>query len=156
MSTNERVKAVRKELKITMDSFGTRLGVTRTAISNIESGNRGLTDQMCKSICREFNVSEEWLRTGKGSMFQQNADDYISQKCRERGFSKEEEEILRLLVDMFLRMSPDERAYLKSNLIRICGNADEIDIDMKVESYRQELENEKEAQDVSGASQIIA
>lgn len=156
MSTNERVKAVRKELKMTMDSFGTRLGVTRTAISNIESGNRGLTDQMCKSICREFNVSEEWLRTGKGSMFQQNADDYISLKCSERGFSKEEEEILRLLVDMFLRMSPDERAYLKSNLIRICGNADEMDIDRKVESYRQELENEKEASEGSGASQTIA
>ena len=47
-----------------MESFGEKLGVGRTAISNIENGKRNVTDQMIKSICREFNYCEEWLRNG--------------------------------------------------------------------------------------------
>lgn len=64
MTINNRVKQLRKSLDLTLDKFGKRVGVTRTAISNIENGNRGVTDQMFKSICREFNVREEWLRDG--------------------------------------------------------------------------------------------
>ncbi len=64
MTVNERVKKIRKLENLTMESFGEKLGVGRTAISNIESGNRNVTAQMFKSICREFNVREEWLRDG--------------------------------------------------------------------------------------------
>lgn len=63
---NARVRQVRKKLDLTMEKFGDRLGVTRTAISNIEAGNRGVTEQMVRSICREFGVNEVWLRTGEG------------------------------------------------------------------------------------------
>lgn len=66
---NRRIKELRKTLGLTLEKFGERVGVTKVAISNIEKGNRSVTDQMFKSICREFNVSEEWLRTGNGSMF---------------------------------------------------------------------------------------
>ncbi len=66
---NERVKKLRKELNLTLEKFGERLGVTKVAISNIEKGNRNLTDQMFKAICREFDVNEEWLRDGTGEMF---------------------------------------------------------------------------------------
>lgn len=69
MTQGERVKEVRKTLDLTLEKFGEQLGVTKVAISNIEKGNRNLTDQMSKAICREFNVSEEWLRDGTGSMF---------------------------------------------------------------------------------------
>ncbi len=69
MEQGQRVKAVRKELGMTLDAFGKRVGVTKTAISNIENGARCLTDQMLLSICREFNVNEQWLRSGEGDMF---------------------------------------------------------------------------------------
>lgn len=68
MTQGERVKEVRKELGLTLENFGKKLGVTKVAVSNIERGNRNLTEQMFKSICREFNITEEWLRTGKGQM----------------------------------------------------------------------------------------
>lgn len=71
MIENERIKEIRKSLKMTMERFGERLGVTKTAISNIEKSNRNVTEQMRKAICREFNVNEEWLRTGNGEMFVQ-------------------------------------------------------------------------------------
>lgn len=64
MTANERIKFLRKSLNLTIEKFGEALGVTRAAISNIENGNRNVTDQMFKSICREFNVREEWLRDG--------------------------------------------------------------------------------------------
>ncbi len=64
MTVNERVKEIRKTEVLTMESFGEKLGVGRTAISNIENGKRNVTDQMIKSICREFGYREEWLRDG--------------------------------------------------------------------------------------------
>ena len=64
MTINERIKFLRKSLDLTIEKFGNALGVTRAAISNIENGNRGVTEQMFKAICREFDVREEWLRDG--------------------------------------------------------------------------------------------
>ena len=68
---NERIKDLRKALGLTLEKFGDALGVTKTAISRLESGERGVTEQMFKSICRDFEVNEEWLRTGEGEMFKE-------------------------------------------------------------------------------------
>lgn len=76
---NERIKQLRKELGLTLDKFGEKIGVGKTAISKIENGDRSVTDQMFKSICREFNVREEWLRNGEGEMFvQMNRDERVA------------------------------------------------------------------------------
>lgn len=74
---NERIRTLRKTLGLTMEKFGEHIGVGNTAISKIENGSRGITDQMFKSICREFNVNEEWLRYGTGEMFQPLAQNEI-------------------------------------------------------------------------------
>jgi transcriptional regulator with XRE-family HTH domain len=66
---NERIKEIRKNLKLSQEEFGSKLGVTNAAISRIENGGRSVTDQLFISICREFNVNENWLRTGEGNMF---------------------------------------------------------------------------------------
>ncbi len=66
---NARIKELRKALGLTLEQFGKRLGVKKTAISNIENDHRGVTEQMFLSIVREFNVNEQWLRTGEGEMF---------------------------------------------------------------------------------------
>lgn len=67
----KRVRELRKTLNLTLEKFGKPLGVGKTAISNIENDNRSLTEQMIVSICREYNVNEEWLRNGTGEMFAQ-------------------------------------------------------------------------------------
>lgn len=69
MDEGRRVRELRKELQLTLEKFGKPLGVGKTAISKIENGERGLTDQMILAICREYNVDENWLRTGEGEMF---------------------------------------------------------------------------------------
>lgn len=77
MTQNERVKEVRKALGLTLEKFGERIGVTRGSMSNIENGNRNLTEQMTKSICREFSVDYIWLTTGEGEMFIDTDDDFF-------------------------------------------------------------------------------
>ena len=69
MEDGQRVRELRKRLGLTLEKFGKPLGVGKTAISKIENGERGLTDQMILATCREFNVDENWLRTGEGEMF---------------------------------------------------------------------------------------
>lgn len=69
MTPGERVKKIRKEKNLTLEKFGEKVGVTKQTISRIENGINSLTEQMIISICREFNINEEWLRNGTGEMF---------------------------------------------------------------------------------------
>lgn len=73
---NQRVKEVRKALGLSGEKFGEPIGVTKTAISLLESGKNNITDQMVKSICLAYNVNETWLRTGEGQMFNQE-DEFL-------------------------------------------------------------------------------
>lgn len=68
---NERIKELRKALGLTLERFGEALGVQKSAVSKWERGENSVPDQMFKSICREFDVNEEWLRTGEGKMFKE-------------------------------------------------------------------------------------
>lgn len=77
MTQGERIKDVRNSLGLTLEKFGEKLGVTKTAISRLEKGERSLTEQMTKSICREFSVDYMWLTTGEGEMSVESDDDFF-------------------------------------------------------------------------------
>ena len=70
---NERIKELRKALGLTMERFGSLIGVGKNAISEIENGRNNVSDRLIHSICKtEWEgkwVSEEWLRNGNGDMF---------------------------------------------------------------------------------------
>ncbi len=66
---NERLKKLRKTLDLTQQKFADKLGVKRNTVAQWEIGINSLTDQVITSICREFNVNEDWLRNGEGEMF---------------------------------------------------------------------------------------
>lgn len=66
MTENDRIRILRKELKLTLTEFSNKLGITHAALSNIENGKRNVTEQMRRSICREFHVDPTWLETGEG------------------------------------------------------------------------------------------
>lgn len=69
MTQGERVRNVRKELGLTLEKFGKRIGLKKSGLSQIENGINDLTEANIKSICREYKVSEEWLRYESGDMF---------------------------------------------------------------------------------------
>lgn len=66
---NDRLKKLRKALDLTQQEFADRIGVKRNSLANYETGRNTPIDAIIVSICREFNVNEEWLRTGAGDMF---------------------------------------------------------------------------------------
>ena len=72
---NERIKMIRQNANLNMASFAERIGITISAVSRIESGENNPKDQTVMLICREFNVNEEWLRTGKGEMYNLPTDE---------------------------------------------------------------------------------
>lgn len=63
---NERIKELRKMLDMTQAEFSARIGLSRNFIAQIETGAKMPSDRTVSDICREFGVSENWLRTGKG------------------------------------------------------------------------------------------
>lgn len=65
----ERLRMVREALGYTQTEFAERLKLTRNFISLVETGHRILSDRSINDVCREFNVREQWLRTGEGEMF---------------------------------------------------------------------------------------
>lgn len=77
MTENDRIRMLRKELNLTLTEFSNKLGITHAALSNIENGKRNVTEQMRKSICREFRVDPIWLSTGEGDMFIDESIDLI-------------------------------------------------------------------------------
>lgn len=68
-SIGSRVKAIRKDQGLTMKQFGARIGISDAAVSQIESGKNGISEQSIIAICKEFNVSEVYLRTGAEEMY---------------------------------------------------------------------------------------
>lgn len=68
---NERIRLLRKELGLNQSDFGNKIGVKQGTVAGYESGARTPLDAVVSSICREFDVNEEWLRTGEGEMFEQ-------------------------------------------------------------------------------------
>ena len=105
MTQNERVKEIRKTLGLTLEKFGERIGVTRGSMSNIENGNRNLTEQMTKSICREFSVDYMWLTTGEGEMFIDTDDDFIERIDR---IMAGEDDARKNLFKFMLELSDDD------------------------------------------------
>ena len=63
---NERLRKLRKALNMSQTAFGKRVGLKQSTITGYETGNRIPLDSVILLICKEFNVNEEWLRSGKG------------------------------------------------------------------------------------------
>ena len=111
MTENVRVSQIRKDHNLTLEEFGNRLGVSRSAISNIECGKRGVTNQMRAAIIKEFNVNETWFRTGDesgGKYLQKTVEDEIADLFTEI-MNALEDDNLRCLARAFARLSPQQR-----------------------------------------------
>lgn len=105
MTIGERIKILRKEKCLSMEDFGAIIGMGKSAVSRIENGVNGTTDQTIRSICREFGVSEAWLRTGDGEMFEQTRASVLDRLSTEYDLSREQ----RSVIEAFLDLDPQER-----------------------------------------------
>lgn len=115
MTQGERVKNIRKTLKLTLEEFGSKVGVTKQTVSRIENGVNNLTDQMTKSICREYNVNYDYLMYEEGEMFSDLPRTVLDELCRQY----ELDDFDRSLVEMYIQFPKPLRDYLKNNLLDI-------------------------------------
>lgn len=115
---NGRLKALRKELSLSQEAFGKKLGVTGAGISKIESGDRNLTDQMMLAICREFNVREEWLRNGTGEMFL----DFTEDEFAKAAATLSNDIFVRSLVVEYWKLDEDNKKLFRDFIHRLSDN----------------------------------
>lgn len=113
---NERIKLLRTILGLSGEKFGERIGLSKFAISNIETGKNNLTEQTIISLCREYNVNEEWLRTGNGEMFIETKESFLENISKQ--YSLDDLDIK--IIESYLNLSPDGREFIKNYIKSIC------------------------------------
>lgn len=72
MPMNTRIRELRKTLNLTQKEFAQKIGLKQNAISYMEKADSTVTEQNIRTICSQFSVNENWLRTGAGKMFLEN------------------------------------------------------------------------------------
>jgi transcriptional regulator with XRE-family HTH domain len=70
MTVNERIRRARQTLDMTQTDFSKAIYVSNGYTAEIENGHRAANDRIIRLICLTFGVNEQWLKTGKGEMFQ--------------------------------------------------------------------------------------
>lgn len=93
MNIGERIKYLRKNvLKLSQSDFGSKIGISRSNIGNIESGRVNVTDRNIADICEKYNVVEDWLRNGNGgdeNIFHSDLEEdeitkYVLETCEDK------------------------------------------------------------------------
>ena len=119
---NERIKLIRKNFDMSQEKFGKTIGVSRDTIANIESDRIEIKDIFITSICREFNINENWLRTGNGEMFNpisknEEIADMISDVIK-----SDEKDFKRRLISALARLDDTGWENLEKLIDMISGN----------------------------------
>lgn len=150
----ERIRKIRKNFDLTQQEFAGRLGVKRGAIANYEIGRNEPVDSIISLICREFNVREEWLRSGNGEMFKAAPSSALEALSEEYGLS----DAACIMIEKFVNLKPEAQetifSYVRevaaafqsgetpSGTLVVSDQSPDLTIDPKVEFYRREPERE--------------
>ena len=111
---NERIKKLRKALDLTQQAFADRIGIRQNTIAKYETNRGTPTTSVISLIVREFNVSEKWLRTGEGEMFNQSVESTVDRLCAELHASELESGIIRA----YFRIDPRIREPFMQRMIQ--------------------------------------
>lgn len=106
----ERIKQIRKERKLTQTEFGEKIGVKGNTVTNYETGLRKPTDAVLLSICREFHVNEEWLRTGTGNIYKEK-DGSFTELLSELDDS--DDNFIKSLIKVYMGLDEDSKEALR-------------------------------------------
>ena len=122
---HERLKKLRKALDLTQQKFADKIGMKQNTIAQYEIGRTVPSDAIIFSICREFNVNEEWLRNGTGEMFlQSNRNADIARLTKEL-LSEESDSFKNRFISMLANLSVTEWEFLEQKAKELAGINDE-------------------------------
>lgn len=160
---NERMKKLRKALGLTQQEFADKIGIVRGNIATYETGKSKPGDAVVSLICREFNVNEEWLRTGNGEMFKTAPSCALDALAYTYRLTHGEY----ILIEKFVNMKPESRQIIMDYIVEVAaafGDQDapvephtsafpgSIDIDAEVAAYRAALEDQEKVEGGSSVS----
>lgn len=114
---NIRIAEVRKAVNLTQEKFAAQLGLSRNFLWMIEKGDRIPSDRTIADICREFNVNENWLRTGEGEMF--NPQDEKLAAFIGSLVADDSEPFKRRMVELLADLTPEEWKLLEKMADRL-------------------------------------
>lgn len=118
----DRIKKIRKSFNLTQVKFGERIGVKGNTVTNYETGLRTPTDAVLKSICREFHVREEWLKTGNGEMFSEMARDEQISEFIGGVLSNESDSFKKRLISVLANLTEEEWEILEKKAKELVGD----------------------------------
>ena len=144
---NNRFKEIREKLGFSQEKFGEIIGLSKSGISNIESGQRNVTDKHIKLLSSELNINPDWLRTGEGEMFNESdefsLDEYAKQHSMSemdlkiiKGFLDLDPEVRKIVVSTFSNALSDDRAEAKEKARKVVEMIDENKGRTAAKSYR--------------------
>ena len=135
-SINDRIKKLRRLLDLTQTDFAGRIGTSQNVLANWESGRRNPSASVINNICKEFNVSEPWLRTGEGEMFTPNPATELDALKERYNLSQAECS----LIDVFINMNEKDRKTVLDFVVRAADSIRENDLFFGVPETPEELE----------------
>lgn len=109
MSIGDRIKKLRKALDLTQQEFADKLKLSRSNIATYEVGKNNPADAVINLICREFNVNEQWLRSGEGKMCRKLDDDEELEQII-KSISTSGDESIKRLIRAYWRLSDSGKA----------------------------------------------
>lgn len=121
---NERIRKLRKALDLTQQKFADKLGIQRNTVAMYEMGRTIPSDAIMLSICREFNVSEKWLRDGVGDMFRPVDRDSEIAAFVGKALSDQSDTFKKRFIRMLSRLTEDEWALLERKALEIVNDHD--------------------------------
>jgi len=146
---------VRKDLQLTQQEFSERLGMKRNSIAQIESGRNTSNQTLC-AICREFNVSETWLRTGEGEPFIEKSKEDILEATVRQLLSGESSEFKTRLIKILATLGPREWSILEDYALKLVQDKPILNLALEQEAdefaamaraqFLQEKKRESQAQ----------
>lgn len=149
---NNRFKEIREKLGFSQEKFGEIIGLSKSGISNIESGQRNVTDKHIKLLCSELNINPDWLRTGEGKMFNESDEFSLDEYAKQNKLTALEFDILKT----YMELDSDVRKNLMSNLKAIFNKHDTTEITHITSSNEptiEELEEEYKKRHSKSVSQ---
>lgn len=114
----DRIKQIRKALKLTQTDFGKRIGVAGNTITSYETGTREPSNTVITAICREFNVNYDWLLNGSGDMFVELSAQELAAKIVGQALATKDDFIINTFIALG-QLSPQEWAAIKAFVEKI-------------------------------------
>lgn len=105
---NDRISLLIVTLNIKKTAFAERLNVSQAFVSQLCSGTKQPSDRTISDICREFNVSEKWLKSGEGEMFISLTKNQIITDFMGDLIIDEDESFKRRLIEALAKLNPED------------------------------------------------